>query len=252
MTLIQFSDVALGYGRTTVVEKLSFSIERGEYLGIVGPNGSGKTTIVRALLGTLAPRSGKITHVAPGGRPARIGYVPQRETIDSMMPYTVVDVVMMGRYREIGVFGRPRANDREAVRRSLAHAGAEAFAHDSFRELSGGQKQRALIARALAMEPDVLVLDEPTNGMDLPSRTAILELIKKLHRDNGLTIIMVSHLLSDVANYVERIAMVEKGFFQIGDVSEILTGENLSRLYGVEVIVSEALGQKLITPVTPP
>lgn len=252
MTLIQFSDVALGYGRTYVVEKLSFAIQRGDFLGIVGPNGSGKTTIVRALLGTLAPRTGKITRVAPDGRPARIGYVPQRETIESKMPYTVRDVAMMGRYRAIGVLGRPGKRDRDAVQQSLAHVGAESFALDTFRDLSGGQKQRVLIARALAGEPDVLVLDEPTNGMDLPSRTAILELIKKLHRDDNLTIIMVSHLLSDVANYVERIAMVEKGLFQIGSVSEILTRENLSRLYDMEVIVSDVLGQKLITPVTPP
>lgn len=252
MTQIQFADVALGYGRTKVVERLSFTIDKGDFLGIVGPNGAGKTTIVRALLGTIKPLAGKITRAVPDGRPARIGYVPQRETIDSMMPYTVRDVAMMGRYRAIGVLGRPRAKDHDAVRRAIEHVGAEAFEHHSFRDLSGGQKQRSLIARALAGEPDVLVLDEPTNGMDLPSRAAILELIKRLHRDNALTIIMVSHLLSDVANYVQRIAMVEKGFFQIGTVSEILTSENLSRLYGMEVAVAEAHGQKLITPVTPP
>lgn len=251
MTLIQFSGVALGYGKRTVVDNLSFTIDKGDYLGIVGPNGSGKTTIVRALLGSVTPRSGKISRISPEGRPARIGYVPQREVIDTIMPYTMEDVVMMGRYRMIGALSRPKAPDHAAVREALAHAGVEGLARASFSDLSGGQKQRALIARALAAEPDVLILDEPTNGMDLPSRTAILELIKKLHRDDGLTIIMVSHLLSDVANYVQRIAMVEKGFFQIGATTEILTSENLSRLYGMEVTVTDAAGQKLIIPVMP-
>jgi ABC-type Mn2+/Zn2+ transport system ATPase subunit len=251
MTLIQFSGVALGYGKRTVVDNLSFTIDRGDYLGIVGPNGSGKTTIVRALLGSVTPRSGKISRTSPEGRPARIGYVPQREVINTIMPYTIEDVVMMGRYRMIGALSHPKAPDRAAVRQALAHAGVEGLAHASFSDLSGGQKQRALIARALAAEPDVLILDEPTNGMDLPSRTAILELIKRLHREDGLTIIMVSHLLSDVANYVQRIAMVEKGFFQIGSTTEILTSENLSRLYGMEVTVTDVAGQKLIIPVMP-
>ncbi len=251
MSLIQFSDVMLGYGRRVIVEHLTFGIERGDYLGIVGPNGAGKTTIVRALLGSVKPRSGSITHTLTDGRSARIGYVPQREAIDTILPYTVEDVVMMGRYAMMGVFGRPGKQDLNAVSQAIVHVGAEPFRRTSFADLSGGQKQRALIARALASDPDVLILDEPTNGMDLPSRTAILELIKKLHRDDGLTIIMVSHLLSDVANYVQRIAMVEKGFFQIGIVSEILTSENLTRLYGTEVRVTEAAGQKLIIPVTP-
>lgn len=251
MSLIQFSDVALGYGRRTIVEHLTFSIAKGDYLGIVGPNGSGKTTIVRALLGSVRPQAGKISHSSPDGRHARIGYVPQREAIDTILPYNVREVVMMGRYRSIGILSRPQGADRAAVEQALRHVGAESFAGNSFRDLSGGQKQRALIARALAAEPDVLILDEPTNGMDLSSRTAILELIKRLHQEDGLTIIMVSHLLSDVANYVQRIAMVEKGFFQIGSTDEILTSDNLTRLYGMEVKVSETAGQKWITPVTP-
>jgi ABC-type Mn2+/Zn2+ transport system ATPase subunit len=251
MSLVTFTNVALGYGRTRVVSNLSFTIDRGDFLGIVGPNGSGKTTIVRAILGSIKPLAGRIARGSPDGRVARIGYVPQRETINSIMPYTVWDVALMGRYRMIGVFGRASARDDEAVGEALRHVDAEGFAQNSFRDLSGGQKQRALIARALAGQPDVLVLDEPTNGMDLTSRSAILELIKRLHKDDGLTIIMVSHLLSDVANYVQRIAMVEKGSFQIGSTEEILTSENLSRLYGMRVEVTVAGHQKLITPVTP-
>jgi ABC-type Mn2+/Zn2+ transport system ATPase subunit len=115
-----------------------------------------------------------------------------------------------------------------------------------FKDLSGGQKQRVLIARALATEPDVLILDEPTNGMDLSSRISTLELINTLHRDDRLTVIMVSHLLDDLANHVKRIAVVEKDFFEVGHVDEVLTGKNLSALYQMPVEVEHIRGNKII------
>jgi ABC-type cobalamin/Fe3+-siderophores transport system ATPase subunit len=144
----------------------------------------------------------------------------------------------MGRYRQLGLIHRPGVNDRTIVAGALAHAEADGFAEASFRDLSGGQKQRVLIARALAMQPEVLILDEPTNGMDLSSRLSILHLIRHLHEEQGLTVIMASHLLDDLANHVRRLAIVQQGVFQIGTVEEILTGENLSTLYQrpVEVV----------------
>jgi ABC-type Mn2+/Zn2+ transport system ATPase subunit len=229
--LIEFRDVALGYGRKKVVENISFQIAPGDYLGLVGPNGAGKTTIVRCILGTLRPMTGTVRIGSAGRESVRIGYVPQRDTIDYVLPYTAGEVVLMGRYRQLGLVRRPGAGDRKIVAGALAHAEAEGFADASFRELSGGQKQRVLIARALAMQPEVLILDEPTNGMDLSSRLSILHLIRLLHEEQGLTVIMVSHLLDDLANHVRRLAIVQQGVFQIGTVEEILTGENLSLLY---------------------
>jgi ABC-type Mn2+/Zn2+ transport system ATPase subunit len=237
-SLIEFRNVTLGYGRKTVVQNVSFSIARGDYLGLVGPNGAGKTTIVRSILGTLAPVAGTV-RIGSGGREGvRIGYVPQRDTIDYVLPYTAREVVLMGRYRQLGLIHRPGVNDRTIVAGALAHAEADGFAEASFRDLSGGQKQRVLIARALAMQPEVLILDEPTNGMDLSSRLSILHLIRHLHEEQGLTVIMASHLLDDLANHVRRLAIVQQGVFQIGTVEEILTGENLSTLYQrpVEVV----------------
>lgn len=246
--LIEFRNVTLGYGRKPVVHTVSFRVNPGDYLGLVGPNGAGKTTIVRAILGTLTPMSGTVS-VGGGGRErVRIGYVPQRDTIDLVLPYSAEEVVLMGRYRQIGLFRRPGAEDRRIVMTAMGHAGAETFAQRSFRDLSGGQKQRVLIARALAVQPEILILDEPTNGMDLSSRLAILHLIRQLHEEQRLTVIMVSHLLDDLANHVRRLAIVQDGVFQIGEVGEILTGENLSTLYRRPVEVVRIGGHTAILP----
>jgi len=244
--LITFDHVTLGYGSTVVLRDISFTIFEGDYFGMVGPNGAGKTTLLRAVLGTLKPLAGTLTVAKKDGTPVRFGYVPQRDTVDYIMPYTVEEVVMMGRYRQIGLLKRPGKRDWEVVRRCLQHVDIDNLREVPFKELSGGQKQRTLIARALASEPDVLMLDEPTNGMDLPSRISILELIRQLHDNDRLTVIMVSHLLDDVANHVKRIALVERTFFQVGDVEEILTAENLSTLYEMPVTVSNVQGGKVI------
>ncbi len=239
-TLIEFRGVTLGYGRHVILRNLSFAVDEGEYLGIVGPNGAGKTTIVRAILGSLAPRAGEILRGNGRGTRPAIGYVPQRDSIDSLLPYTALEVVLMGRYRRRGLLRYPGAADRRAAASALRHAGIEHLAAAVFKDLSGGQKQRTLIARALAVEPTLMILDEPTNGMDLASRTSTLELIRELHREGGMTVILVSHLLDDVAEHVRRIALVERERFQIGPVGDILTGENLTAMYGVPIRVDRA------------
>lgn len=246
--LIEFKSATLGYGSKVVLSGITFSILPGEYLGLVGPNGAGKTTIVRTILGSIPPISGEVKVRSAAGGDLRIGYVPQRDTIDYVLPYTVQEVVMMGRYRQIGLLRRPGAHDKEIVRKSLAYAAVDGLADRSFRDLSGGQKQRVLIARALATQPEMLILDEPTNGMDLPSRISVLELINELHLKEKLTVIMISHLLDDVANHVRRIALVEPNFFQIGHVDEVLTAKNLSALYQMPVDVHHMHGNKIILP----
>lgn len=240
--MIEFKNVTLGYGKRIVLHELNFSIQAGDYFGLVGPNGSGKTTILRAIIGTHKPINGEVRYQTP----IRFGYVPQRDVIDSILPYTVEEVVMMGRYMQIGLLRSPTPDDKEKVRRSLQHTKIGDIASYPFRELSGGQKQRTLIARAIASDPDVLVLDEPTNGMDLASRISILELIRTLHDEEKRTVILVSHLLDDVANYVKRIAIVEKNFFHVGNVEDVLTSQNLSALYNRNVDVVNFEGNLLI------
>ncbi len=244
--LIEFHNATLGYGSNVVLKNVTFSINESDYFGLVGPNGAGKTTLLRAILGTLKPLSGEVHVGRNSGKQIRFGYVPQRDTVDYVMPYTVEEVVMMGRYRQIGLFGVPKKRDKHIVLESLRHVDIEELKHLAFKDLSGGQKQRTLIARALASEPDVLILDEPTNGMDLSSRSSILELIHHLHEHDKLTALMVSHLLDDVANYVKRIALVERKSFQVGDVDEILTAQNLSALYEMPVTVTNVQGGKVI------
>jgi ABC-type Mn2+/Zn2+ transport system ATPase subunit len=241
-SLVTFAGAALGYGRHTVLSGLSFAVAEGDFLGLVGPNGAGKTTVLRAILGTLRPLSGTVSR-APG---LRFGYVPQRDQVDYNFPLRVLDVVMMGRYDRIGLGRRPGADDRRRAMAALEHVGIPDLAERQLKELSGGQKQRTLIARALVGEPNVLVLDEPTNGMDLVSTTQILGLVRELHERDRLTVIMVSHALNEVANYVERIALVVGGGFRIGSVDEIMTVPVLSEMYGIPVEVDSFNGHRIV------
>ena len=232
--LITFDRVTLGYGRRAVLTDLSFGIPEGDFLGLVGPNGAGKTTILKAILGSLSPMAGTITR-SDG---LRFGYVPQRDQVDYNFPLEVMDVVLMGRYDRVGLARRPGKRDRDRARAALDHVGIAHLADEPLSALSGGQRQRALIARALVGEPNLLILDEPTNGMDLVSTTQILALVRELHERDGLTVLMVSHALNEVANYVRRIALVLEGAFRVGEVDEIMTEETLSEMYGIPVEVS--------------
>jgi ABC-type Mn2+/Zn2+ transport system ATPase subunit len=225
-----------------VLSNLTFDIPEGDFLGLVGPNGAGKTTILRAILGSLEPMSGTVTRTEG----LRFGYVPQRDQVDYNFPLDVIDVVMMGRYDRIGLGRRPTANDRKAACAALEHVGIRHLADQPLNALSGGQKQRVLIARALVGEPNMLVLDEPTNGMDLVSMTQILGLVRELHERDGLTVLMVSHALNEVANYVERIALVLEGSFRIGSVDEIMNERTLSAMYGIPVEVDSFGGHRIV------
>ena len=240
--LVSFERATLGYGRRAVLTDLSFDILEGDFLGLVGPNGAGKTTILRAILGTLEPLEGAIVR-DPG---LRFGYVPQRDQVDYGFPLKVVDVVMMGRYDRIGLGRRPSAKDRELACAALDHVGIVDLADQPLSTLSGGQKQRTLIARALVGQPNMLVLDEPTSGMDLVATTQILGLVRELHERDGLTVLMVSHALNEVANYVERLALVLEGKFRVGPVDAILTEQMLSEMYGVPVDVDSFNGHRIV------
>ena len=240
--LVRFEKVSLGYGRRRLLGDLTFRVTAGNFLGLVGPNGSGKTTILRALLGTLPPLGGTI-EIAPG---VSFGYVPQREQIDSRYPLQVLDVVLMGRYHRIGLGRRPGRSDRAAAMGALERVGMAGMATRHIGGLSGGQAQRALLARALVGDPSVLVLDEPTNGLDLVATTQILGLIRELHEQDRLTVLMVSHALNEVANYVDQIGLLVNGVLRLGPVDEVLTERSLSELYGIPVEVASFAGHRIV------
>lgn len=236
--ILRFDNVTLGYRRRVVLEKLSFHICRGEFLGIVGPNGSGKTTILRAILGLLRPQAGQISRTGTG----IIGYVPQRENIDTIVPVSAMEVALMGRAPRLGPLARLHPIDREKAHQSLAVTGVAHLASLPFRELSGGQQQRVLIARALASDPDLIVLDEPTNGMDLASEHAIVKLLTSLHRERGLTVLLVTHLLPIVLNAATSILLIDSGKILYGEACEVLEEKKLTELYQIPVRLVEAGG----------
>lgn len=230
---VRFDRVQLGYGRQVVLDNVNLDIFPGDFFGLVGPNGSGKTTLLRCLLGILKPLSGQVTR-APG---LRVGYVPQREMLDTLFPLTALDIVLMGRYPHAGLFRSPRHTDRDIALQCLQQVGLADSAGKLYRELSGGQRQRVLIARALAVEPSLLVLDEPTNGLDLPTEAAILGLIERLHSEGSLTIVLVSHVLNVVARYATRMGVLLDGRLLAGEADQLMQEQVLQDVYGVPVCV---------------
>ncbi len=245
-TLVEIAGASFGYGRKRVLSGVNLRIARGDFVGLVGPNGVGKTTLVRAILGTLKPRAG--TLVYGGGVRPRFGYVPQRGQLDPLYPLTTLDVVLMARLGR-GALRRFDAEDRARAAEALERVGLSDRASALYRDLSGGLKQRALIARALASEPEALVLDEPTEGLDLLSGHAVLSLIQDLQMRHALTVILVSHALDEVAATVRSLILIESGGrMEVGLREKVLTEDHLSRLYGAPIRVGEALGRFVVVP----
>lgn len=242
--LVQLSAVSLGYGGTPILKNVTLTVYEGDFLALVGPNGSGKTTLLRALMGVLPPLAGAIHR--PRGRVVS-GYVPQERELDPAFPLSALDLVLLGRVGRLGPGRRPGRRDREITLNALTRVGVAELANAPFQDLSGGQKQRVLIARALTAEPDLLVLDEPTAGMDLRSERELMDLIADLGRTR-LTTVMASHNLHVVANYARRIAIVdrERQIFRVGAADEILTDSTLTALYGRSVRVREVDGHRTI------
>ena len=225
-------------GSSTAVialENVSFRADVGEQIAIVGPNGAGKSTLLKLVAGIVKPDRGHVEmHGCTPDRHICIAYVPQRSEIDWTFPATVADVVMMGRTRHIGLFRRTGKHDHEIVRASLERVQAWHLAKRQIGELSGGQQQRVFIARALAMETNLLLLDEPLADLDMPSQQAILDILTGL-RPDGVTVLMATHDLSLAAERFDRVMLLNKRLVALGPAADVLTSDNLLAAYGAEM-----------------
>jgi ABC-type Mn2+/Zn2+ transport system ATPase subunit len=226
--------VSLGYDDGPVLAHVSFAIERGEFAALLGPNGAGKTTLFRGILGLIPTLAGRIEYgFERGAHPP--GYVPQRERLDPIFPLTAFEVALMGTYVRLPPLVPIGRRRRRLATECLAQVGLAELAEQPFWALSGGQKQRVLIARALATEPEVLLLDEPTAGIDPGAEATIMEVISRLNRDRGLTVVLVSHHLRLVRSLVGSVIWVEHGTATKGAAAEILAPERLAEVFGPAV-----------------
>jgi ABC-type Mn2+/Zn2+ transport system ATPase subunit len=250
--IVRFRAATFSYQDQIALEEITLDISAGEFIGVLGPNGSGKTTFLRGLLGLIHPIGGTLQifdcaceqlrchHLA------RIGYLPQQDRIDPSYPITVWEVAMMGRYGALGLFRRPGATDRKTVEEALDAVGMSALRDRPFGNLSGGQQQRVLIARALAQKPEILLLDEPTTGIDVPTQHHLLELVRRLHRELRLTIIFVTHDINIISPHVDRLILLKTRLHGIGTPKEILTQAALTEVYGKDVLLTERDGRAYV------
>lgn len=251
---IRVRNARVGYGARTVLADLSLTVEPGELVGLVGPSGAGKTTVLRLLTGQADRLSGEVEVL--GRRPQRggavrgIGYVPQLETVDWDFPLTVEQVVLLGRSAHSAWRPWFSRRERRAALDVLARLGIEGLAGRSIRALSGGQQQRMFLARALLHDSQVLLLDEPTSGVDVATRRDVLGVLEQLRRD-GLTVLLTTHDLNHVAALLPRIVCLNGGVTGDGTPAEVLTEEVLARTYGAPMRVIDD-GDRVVVVDPPP
>jgi ABC-type Mn2+/Zn2+ transport system ATPase subunit len=229
--LIMLSGVSLGYAGHPILEDVNFTVEQGEFVALLGPNGAGKTTLLRGMLGLIPVLAGRIEfgfdRVA-----SPPGYVPQKETLDPIFPLTAHEVVIMGTYARLPPLKPAGRRERGLASAALEQVGLSSLAEHPFWSLSGGQKQRVLIARALTAEPEVLLLDEPTAGIDPGAATSIMDAISRLNREHGLTVVLVSHHLRLVRSLVRSVIWVDRHHATKGPTEVLLSPEHLEGIFG--------------------
>ncbi|MBA4189062.1 MAG: manganese ABC transporter ATP-binding protein [Planctomycetaceae bacterium] len=233
---IEVHDLTVAYRDTPVLWDIDLKVPPGVLMAVVGPNGAGKTTLIKAILGLLKPVSGR---VLVDGKPysARnqsVAYVPQRGTVDWDFPTTALDVVMMGTYGKLGWFRRPGKSERVVAADALARVGMAAFAGRQISQLSGGQQQRVFLARALAQDAPVYLMDEPFQGVDAVTEKAIVEILREL-RTRGRTVLVVHHDLQTVPEYFDWVTLLNVRVIASGPVKAAFTPDNLRRAYGATV-----------------
>ena len=244
--ILDIHDVTVAYHRKPVLWDIDLTVNEPRLVGIVGPNGAGKSTLIKAVLGLVPLVSGSIQVY---GQPVaqerrRIGYVPQRESVDWDFPVNVLDVVLMGTYGRLGWFRRPGAKEKAWARECLEQVGIADLARQQIGQLSGGQQQRTFLARALAQQADVYFMDEPFAGVDAATERAIAALLRQLRRD-GKTLFVVHHDLRTVPSYFDQVILLNVRLIASGPTALVFTEENLRKTYGGRLAILETMGQAL-------
>lgn len=244
-SIIRFDHASFGFPGVVALKDISLSINAGEFVGVIGPNGSGKTTLCKAVLGLMAPVEGHL-HIFDCAcdelrchHRAKIGYLPQKGVVDRNFPVTVLETVMMGRYGALGLLKRPSKQDREIALEALNQVEMEAHQDTALGHLSGGQQQRVFIARALAQQPKVLLLDEPTTGLDITTQHNVIELVEHLHDELGLTVLLITHDINMIRSRVDRLVLLKTRLFAAGPPAEVLKPDILSQVYGKDLVITE-------------
>lgn len=242
---LEIHDLTVSYDRKPVLYGIDVTVEPGALVGVVGPNGAGKSTLIKTIMG-IVPSSGGWVKVF--GQPfdkavTRVGYVPQRESVDWDFPVSVMDVVLMGRYGHAGLLRRVGKRDREIARDCLEKVNMTPFASRQIGNLSGGQQQRVFLARALAQESDLYLMDEPFAGVDAATETAIVELLREL-KERGKTLLIVHHDLATAREYFDKLLLLNMRLVAYGGVEEVFNAELLQKTYGGRLtILTEVAGE---------
>lgn len=239
---LEIHDLTVAYRKRPVLYGIDLVVPPAQMVGIIGPNGAGKSTLIKACLGLAPVSSGWVKFFGqPFAQAARrVGYVPQRESVDWDFPVTVMDVVLMGRYGRRGLFRHPTRADREIARSCLDKVAMLPYADRQIANLSGGQQQRVFLARALAQESDLYLMDEPFAGVDAATEAAIVSLLQDL-RGQGKTVMVVHHDLTSAQSYFDRLVLLNLNLVAYGPTAEVFTTENLQKTYGGRLNILSAV-----------
>jgi len=231
--ILEVHDLTVSYDQQPVLWNVDLSLPAGQLIGTLGPNGAGKSTLIKSIMGLIPPTSGyiKIFNKALQEVRTRISYVPQRESVDWNFPASVLDVVVMGTYGKLGLFRRPGKKEVQIAQEALEQVGMTAFVTRQISELSGGQQQRVFIARALAQQADLYLMDEPFAGVDMATETAIFQLLQDMAR-TGKTVLVVHHDIHSAMNFFEWVIMLNLHLVASGPKDQVMTEELLRKTYG--------------------
>ncbi len=243
---ITVSNLSLSFGKRNVLRHLSFSVEKGDFFIIIGPNASGKTTLMKLMAGILKPQKGQIEILGlpnrsytPKALAREVAFVPQRLPVD--LPFTVGEAVLLGRAPYQGALGIERERDLEIAQQAMQFTEVVHLSGSTLGQLSGGEQQRVFIARAICQEPEIMLLDEPTAALDLAHQVKVMDLMEKLKKEKGITVIMISHDVNLAAMYGDQVLLLKDGEIVCrGEPRDVLSFQKLEETYGCRLLVDES------------